>query len=207
MIATLPVANHPDTARQLRERAGKCRFLSRLLAAPPDAPLLADAETLGLLEAGWESRIEEIQVEFTRLFSAPGPDAIRVHQSAYTDTLRIEPAEAGSLICGASFSGGEYPGYLGGQSCAELRRYYAAAGFESPPTEMPDHIAVELNFLAHLLLAEAGDPDNAQFWSEQREQFRAQFLDRWLPAFAEKVAANRVSELYRRVAQPLREMA
>jgi TorA maturation chaperone TorD len=188
MIATTPI---PD----LQELAGQYRFLSRLLAAPPDAALLADAEAVGLLEAGWESRLEAIQVEFTRLFAAPGPNAIPVHQSVYTDVLRIEPAEAGSLICGASFSGGEYPGYLGGETCAELRRCYAAAGFEPPATEMPDHIAVELDFLAHLLLT---DPDSASAWQPR-------FLGRWAKSFAAKVAANPVSEFYRRVGRRLDE--
>jgi TorA maturation chaperone TorD len=181
------------TGTELAERAGACRLLARLFAAPPDAVLLADAETLGLLDPGWESRLEAIQVEFTRLFAAPGPDVIPVHQSVYTDVLRIEPAEAGSLICGASFSGGEYPGYLGGESCAALRRSYAAAGFEPPATEMPDHIAVELEFLAHLLLT---DPDNAAAWQQR-------FLSRWADSFAAKVAANPVSEFYRRVGETL----
>jgi TorA maturation chaperone TorD len=196
---------------ELRQRAGEFRFLSRLLAAPPDKWLLADAETVGLLEAGWELRIDAIQVEFSRLFSVPGPDAIAVHQSTYTDVLRIKPAEAGTLVCGALFAGGEYPGYLGGPSCQEARRCYAASGFEPPAQEMPDHIAVQLDFLAYLFLAEAQAIaeqrwHDASAWRDRREQFRAQFLGRWLDSFAREVAANLLSEFYRRVGQRLREL-
>lgn len=190
MIAT---TTGPDAV----ELAGRYRFLSRLLAAPPDAELLADAETLGLIDAGWEDRLEQIQVEFTRLFSAPGPDAIPVHQSVYTDVLRIEPAEPATQSCGAAFSGGEFAGYLGGPCCAELRRCYAAAGYRPRPDEMPDHIAVELDFMAHLLLASA----------EAAEDFRARFLDRWVEVFVQRVRANTVSDFYRRVVGELLDLA
>ncbi|MBI2441413.1 MAG: molecular chaperone TorD family protein [Lentisphaerae bacterium] len=183
-----------------------------MLAAPSDRVLLADAAALGLLDAGWETRIEDLQVEYTRLFAAPGLDAIPVHQSVYTDVLRIEPAAAEALDDGIKFSGGEFHGYLGGESCGELRRWYAAYGFEPPATEMPDHIAVELDFLAHLLDAQAaametGAADQAGAWGALAREFFERFPQRWLDAFAGKVAANAVSVFYGRVGAYLQDAA
>jgi TorA maturation chaperone TorD len=168
--------------------------------------VLADAEASELVEPGWERRLEALQVEFTRLLSAPGSEAVPAHQSVYTDTLRLDPSGPDSSGCGLSLRGGEFQGYIGGESCSQARRWYEAIGYHppDPAPAMADHIAAELGFLAHLYLCEAqalesGAPADAQAFRQMREEFGARFLGRWLNEFAERLAANPVSEIYRRV--------
>src|SRR3989338_7174210 len=93
----------------MKERAGEYLLLSRLLAAPPDTKTLQDVKTLGWIET--EPDLETLHIEFTRLFSIPGPDAIATHQSIYTDVLQ------------GDFSTG-LKGYLGGKSSSQVKHWY-----------------------------------------------------------------------------------
>jgi len=199
---------------QLLERSGEYRFLAELLASPPDASTLEDAEALGLVDAGWRQRLEEIEVEFSRLFSVPGPEAVLPHQSVYTDVLRVEASAPDASGCFQTFSGGEYRGYVGGESCGEARRWYAAVGFRpwDPSPGMADHVSSQLAFVAHLYAAEAsalesGAAADAAALRALRENFCRRFLDRWLGLFGRRVMVDRVSSLYRRVGRRLVEIA
>jgi TorA maturation chaperone TorD len=199
-VETIPLGS----VEELRTQAGRYRFLARLLAAPPDASLVEDAVAVGLLESGDESRLEALQVEFTRLFSAPGPTAVPVYQSIYTDTLKIEPSQD-EANCGVSFPGGEFKGHLGGTSCQEAANWYRRAGYEVPSTEMSDHISVQLGFLAHLMLAEAreiemGRGADGLAWRQVRCSFFENFLGRWVGAFCGRLRADGSSLFYRQVA-------
>lgn len=208
VIATAEAATREDGALELREQGGELRFLSRLLAAPPDTEALADAEAAGLTEVG--RRLEEVQVEFTRLLSCPGPDFVPAHQSVYTDTLQVEPSPPDASGCGMSFPGGTFQGYLGGPSCSEASRWYAAVAFEPSRQHrhMADHVSVQLAFVGELCLAEAravaeGRCDAARSYREIKEGFEAKFLSQWLARFAERLAVNGVSALYRRIGRRL----
>jgi len=196
-------ATHEEVVEAIREQAGKLRFLSRLLSSPPDATLLKDLLRLGWIKPEEEPAMEDLQIEFTRLFSAPGPDAVASHQSVYTDLLKIESSGSDGLDCGLSFPRGQYNGYLGGESCSEIKRWYNAAHFEpedfSPA--MADHIATQLAFLAHLYLAEAqaleaGEINEANAFEALRDKFYRHFLDRWMATFGKKLASNTVSKFY-----------
>lgn len=188
---------------KLQERGGECRLLSRLLAVPPDATVVQDAQTIGLIGAHRKPDLESLHLEYSRLFSVPGPDAVAAHQSIYTDVLEMEPSGPDKLGCGLAFAGGEFRGYLGGQSCAEAKRWYVSAGFKPPDAPaMADHISTQLAFLAHLYLAEAqvceaDEAEDAQAFRELRAGFYARFLGGWIRSFGEKLAVNRVSEFYR----------
>ena len=176
----------------LVEEAGYLLLVSRLLAAPPDAETAHDAITVGLLES---MPLEDLQVEYTRLFSAPGSDAVPVFQSIYTDLLQMEAADPakGCGGCGTAFPGGEFRGHLGGISTTELQRWYADSGFQPPVNEMADHISVELSFLAHLMYCEARASDAGEDtapWSGLSKAFYARFLDRWLGEFTQRLTQN-----------------
>lgn len=80
---------------------------------------------------------------------------------------------------------------------AAFEREYARAGLalSAQATEPPDHVAVALDFMAHLCAAEAGAwqrRDGAEAASEL--ELQAGFLGRslcpWLPAFARRVATR-----------------
>lgn len=204
------VLRQEGLARKTQEQGGQLHLLSRLLASPPDAIVLQDAEAVGLIDAGWRRGLEAVQIEFSRLFSVPGPDAIAAHQSIYTDVLELEPSGPDTFGCGRAFAGGQFQGYLGGKSCSEAGRWYVLAGFEprDPSLAMADHISTQLDFLGYLFLAESracetGDREDMQSFQELRGQFHAQFLGKWIERFGEKLAANGVSELYRRLGRCL----
>lgn len=213
VTTTLAATEREARARELQETGGELRFLSRLLAAPPVAALLADAHRVGLVEDGWEARIEQYLVEYTRLFSCPGPSYIPVNQSVYTDILKMEPSAPDPSGCGMAFPGGELRGYLGGTSCPALVRWYAEVAFTAyeGARQMPDHISVELDFAAHLCFAEAHALD-IEAWDEAAayhglaEGFWQSFLDRWLESFSHRLSVNTVSELYRGAATRLLEL-
>src|SRR3989338_6087170 len=173
----------------MKERAGEYLLLSRLLASPPDAKTLKDVQTLGWIKT--EPDVETLQIEFTRLFSIPGPDAISPHQSVYTDVLQGDfPTE--------------HKGYLGGKSCSQVKHWYEAAHFkpQDPAPAMADHIATQLAFLAHLSLAEARareaqEQEEVHALKEVHHEFYMHFLSKWIKTLGEKLVANTVSEFYR----------
>lgn len=94
-------------------------------------------------------------------------------------------------------------GSAAGWSAAQLEREYAAAGLQLAPAlqELPDHAAVELEFMAFLCQQEA------RAWEEKavtvglqtlerQGAFLRQHLGRWFPAFARQVAAADAADLY-----------
>lgn len=209
-----PCARAPGPRRRGRSplaeagllKAGELLLLSRLLATPPDFEALRDAEALGLIRPGRMPDLEDIQVEFTRLLSAPGPDAVAANQSFYTDTLRLEPSGPDPLGCRPAFPGGEFRGRIGGESCTQAGHWYAAARFKPADSAfaMADHISTELAFLAHLHrceagAAEAGETREACAFRELRGEFHAKFLGRWAEEFGTRLSNNAVSEFYRRL--------
>jgi hypothetical protein len=193
-----------DSASDLLELAGELRLLSRLLAAPPDARLLAGARCI-MPGKGRPASLVAIRVAFTRLLGAPGPEAVASNQFCYTDTPRLDPA-ADSMNCGLSFPMGESRGFQGGESCSESRCWYLSAGF-SPPDPAPamaDHVSSHLAFISHLYLYEArslaaGELEEARELRRLRVEFFNRFTGRWLEAFARKLVANGASTFYRRV--------
>ncbi|MBI4357042.1 MAG: molecular chaperone TorD family protein [Gammaproteobacteria bacterium] len=178
------------------------------MASPPDAKILEDVEALGLIKPGYG--VETLQVEFTRLFSVPGPDQILPYQSVYTDLIRLEPSGPGDLECGLSFAGGEFQGYLGGPCVSELKRWYAEAKFEpqNHTPAAPDHISIELAFLAHVCLlwvhaVEAKEMLDAKAWETLYEEFLLRFFGQWVPVFGKKLANNATSPFYVKVGRYL----
>lgn len=189
-----------EPTQMLQEKAGCLRLMGRLFWAPPDLPVLKDAETLEFIKPGYN--LETLQIEFTQLFSLPGKNAICPYQSVYTDVLELEVSKD-PLECGLSFAGGTFPGYLGGKSIAELNHWYAAVGFKPQDASpaMLEHVSTQLEFVAHLYLLQAqaieskSEADAAAL-EALRTDFIAQFLGRWIKTFANKVAQNKISHFY-----------
>jgi TorA maturation chaperone TorD len=194
----------------LLERGGELRFLARLLAAPPDLASIREAEQVGWLERSEDEALDALQLEYARLFSVPGAEAIPAHQSLYTDQLELEPGTADSTGCGMAFAGGVFGGFLGGRSSSEAARWYREAGFDADGlgSQLPDHASTELAFLGYLYLAEAqalqrtATEDAADF-ERLRGQFWSAFPGRWLSELARRLEAGSRAELYRAVARRL----
>jgi TorA maturation chaperone TorD len=210
---------------RLVEKAGVYGFFSRLFAAPPSVPLLQDLVDHDLLtaacrfhgvpvdprrleEASWVTGAEEIAVEFTGLFSAPGEHYLPPYESFYVDELRIEKAEG--MDCGSSFATGPRQGYIGQRSAFEVRALYRLAGLQMNPAfcDLPDHLAAELDFLAHLASRRADYVQQellvaAAACAVQERSFLDNHPNRWCPVFLGHIIASPVSHFYRQVATAL----
>lgn len=91
-----------------------------------------------------------------------------------------------------SYQGGVQSGYL----VSELAAYYAAFGYTPTAEEPPDHLAIELGFLAYLKMKQAlalasGDPSQASVAADAAASFRkdhlafmAEPIAQLLPTFA-----------------------
>lgn len=103
----------------------------------------------------------------------------------------------------------KYPGKSDGMIGADLSGIYGSAGLVVSPelNELPDHIAVQLEFMSFLCekestaLQEDNQPDLIAAQQEQRS-FLKNHLARWFPKFAKKVLEEANSELlYRQVVE------
>jgi TorA maturation chaperone TorD len=134
----------------------------------------------GFLEGPDKTLLEELAVEFARLFLGPGPH-ISPHESAQS-----ENAEQ----------------LLGPQTRA-VERFIQGAGFDYTPDfhGLPDHISVELEFMADLARLEGeawdkGDFDAALNCLEYEKDFLETHLGQWAPGFCRKVEEQAELPLY-----------
>ena len=178
--------NDPDSARS---RANVYRLLATVIRAPltlRELRTLRDPAVLrGLAEAG-----VALVLDFTQLFHGP-----RGHHPPY------ESVQA---------SGDE--GELNGDITQAVRRFYVSAGllFDDEYRELPDHLSVELAFMAELAEREAAarkEGDIASAKRRVREQcaFLKKHLGRWATVFGQLVANNAESVFYREFARLLTE--
>ncbi len=130
--------------------------------------------------------LEELAVEYTRLFIGPGRH-ISPHASVH---LR---ADGGSLW---------------GESTAAVKRFIESSGLEFRPRYRgpPDHVGVELELMERLARAEAeawreGDGEAVARSLATQRSFLEQHLLKWLPGFCEKVAAAAALDFYREMAE------
>ena len=94
-----------------------------------------------------------------------------------------------------------------GDSTQALLDLFAAGGFEVDPEfrDLPDHIAVELEFLYTLFFRQAaairdGDQPAIAALMDLQDQLIGQHLGRWLPDFQKAVATGAQCRFYRELA-------
>jgi TorA maturation chaperone TorD len=93
---------------------------------------------------------------------------------------------------------------LMGPTSEYAARAYAAAGL-APGTKLkdaPDHVTHELEFMYFLAFNEAVTGDGS--WAEHQSRFWHEHLGRWLPHFADAVAAADVHPFYGDLAAAIR---
>jgi len=95
------------------------------------------------------------------------------------------------------------PGPLMGPPAVEVQSAYAAAGFAVSPeaAEPPDHVGLELAFVAELLDRYATTQDEADHKTAARlaaqiHSFCRDHLNRWLPALGNRISESGVSTFY-----------
>jgi len=103
---------------------------------------------------------EDLRLEHTRLFVGPDGPPCPPYESVYRD------GEAGA------------PGNVLGPSTGAVVTWYRTYGLGLDPdwTDLPDHVAIELEFAAHLA-ADGHDDARAQFLEEHPRQWMRPFLD------------------------------
>jgi TorA maturation chaperone TorD len=98
-----------------------------------------------------------------------------------------------------------------GETTAAVRDYYLAAGLrlDEEFSELPDHMAVELEFLSYLLqrslmaLGE-GDAASSSEWTGKRREFLRRFLGGWYDAFCDALCHSADNPFYLALADCLR---
>ncbi len=203
---TNSAARHPDElAGVARQRSGLYRLLAAVFREELTAESLhgmlqpeflhslaqvgVDIEGLSSLSAD-EALLSELSLEFTRLFLGPGP--------------HVSPYESVHL-------GGE-GGSLWGPETQAVKRFIQHSGFcyDERYHGLPDHIGVELEFMAGLTGMEADawdlDDSEAAFTCLRREKtFLSRHLGRWAGRFANKVGELATMPLYPQMAALTRD--
>lgn len=187
-------------------------FLSGAFAEPPSEHLLADlrdpefAELLGQMFD--RTFAEELQASvaaetdaaatlrqaFMDLFKVPGGRYVQPYESVYRDTREINGRQVGGLLMGPS--------------AAAVQKWYRLAALEISPEfkDLPDHIALELHYLAHLCEREAefgraGDDAKATRAREMERDFLKAHIVTWMPDLAAKIAERSDNRYYRVLAR------
>jgi TorA maturation chaperone TorD len=129
--------------------------------------------------------LEDLAIEFTRLFLGPGMH-ISPHESVH------HQREDGQW------------GNLWGASTAEVKRFIETTGlgYSDDFKGLPDHIAVELEFMQQLTLREEqawkeADAAKAGACRQVEKRFIEEHLIRWIPSFCEKVIQEAELPFYR----------
>jgi len=126
--------------------------------------------------------IQELQVEYARLFVGP----FKLPAPPYESVYRIESK-----------------GFLMGDSTLKVKKMYQEEGLDLPKSTyiLPDHIVVELEFMAYLAEEEAltwekMSEDKAKYYLKKQNTFLTEHLTKWIPQFAKAVYENSNEEFY-----------
>jgi TorA maturation chaperone TorD len=171
-------------------RSSTYRLLARLTLSEVDQSLARVLDGMpifgeALSASGGPSQLQPLRVDFTRLF-----------------LLNTHPYESVYL---------DESGMLNTPSSGQVLAAYRASGFDSPwlsRSGAPDHIGLELEYLAALVEAEAEawDQDGAgraaRLRAEQRS-FLADHLLRWAPILGQLLLEQAETPFYRRLGEAL----
>jgi TorA maturation chaperone TorD/Pyruvate/2-oxoacid:ferredoxin oxidoreductase delta subunit len=142
----------------------------------------ARSRTYGALAQDFARPREGLEAEFARLFVGPGRPVAHPYESVYRE------------------------GRLMGDCAVAVRQHYAAEGLVPQDDLLPDHVAVELEFMAHLIgreeeAREREDPDGVEACLRRQEAFLGEHLARWLPSLSQQVLAGEAHPFYANLAQ------
>ena len=123
--------------------------------------------------------IESLKVDYSKLFVGPYELLAPPYGSVYLED-----------------------GRLMGDSTMDVRNRYSEEGLEITLKEVPDHIAIELEFMYFLISREieainSSDSEEATRYLEKQRAFLEIHLGAWVSALAEKVEKHSDTEFYR----------
>jgi TorA maturation chaperone TorD len=142
----------------------------------------ARSRSYASLAQGFATPQDGLETEYARLFVGPGRPVAHPYESVYRE------------------------GKVMGDCTVAVRRHYTAERLASEDHFLPDHIAVELEFMAHLARREAealerDDENEALACLRRQEAFLREHLGRWLPSFCRKVLTSGAHPFYANLAE------
>lgn len=202
MIMSISASNRkssPDMAGTVEQRATIYGLLAVVYRQEPSIDFLRFCKKPEMLEAlsdldvnfgpdflsaSEEDLLDILAIEFTRLFLGPGKH-ISPHESVHHER-----------------EDGEWGG-LWGASTVEVKKFIEATGLEyrRDYSGMPDHISVELEFMAELIQTEVnfrakGHENKARQCLLWEKRFLAKHLVPWISTFCEKIISEAESSFY-----------
>ena len=189
-----------ETQGRVRGKASVYRILSACYYEPEESFLEEDVfgqleRALSDLGTEWaadaktmetcfrSSSVEDLRIDYTRLFLGPFDIRARPYGSIYLDS--------GNMVMG--------------DSTMAVLALYREGGFRVAEefTEMPDHVAVEMEFL-YLMNARRGEPDVDVIERDRLERLERMLLEehlgRWIVPFTESVKRGAQTDFYRKLA-------
>lgn len=158
-----------DKVQKAEHRASLYKLLALIYLEEPNAQLLDLLKNVGL---GTSSSLEDLAVEYARLFIGPGK-----HFAPYESVQRADDS-----------------GKYWGNATVVVKKIIESTGlkYESSFTGMPDHLGVELEFMQklieHQLKAERqGDQPGAERAQKAQKRFFNDHLWQWGPQFCRQV--------------------
>ncbi|RMH70681.1 MAG: molecular chaperone TorD [Gemmatimonadetes bacterium] len=147
------------------------------MSLPPIVPNIEQLE-----QAFQQYSIEELTVEYARLFVGP---------------FKLEAPPYGSLYL-------ETEGKVMGDTTMAVKNMYRQYGLEIAEDfkELPDHIAVELEFMYYLGY-QASVNGNRETYIQAQRTFLKQYLAPFVFPFCEQIKTNTTNEFYRQLAETL----
>lgn len=139
--------------------------------------------------------LRDLKVEYARLFiGAPGPMEAPPYESLYRD----RDADGSPIVSGPS--------------TVAVERTYGSYGLERAAghTDLPDHVATELEFMHFLCSRErqawqGGEVSDARTLRSAQNAFVTEHLNKWLPEFSERVLGATHMDVYRALATLLQD--
>ncbi len=133
--------------------------------------------------------LEMLKIEYTRLFIGPYSLPSPPYGSVYLENERK----------------------VMGDSSMDVKKRYQSFGLDISKNikEVPDHIAVELEFMFFLIFKEIENilsnvPEQAQEIMYHQQSFLSDHLNMWVPAFTDCVIEHTGTEFYRSIAKATR---
>ena len=198
-----------------REREQHYRFLARLYLRPPSGALLRALRDGSILPAstgapgdadpgrGGEAAAPALDLE-ALVSEARGRPHLEEELVAEHAALFVLPS---GVIPHEAFYG-DREQRLGGRVTIAVERFYRNAGIHilDRCIEMPDHVGIELEFMAALCrleadLGDAGDPAARGRCVGLQRTFLEEHLARWAPACCERVIALARYGFYKAIAR------
>lgn len=167
-------------------------FLDALEAAFSPA-LVEPLRQYAAAETSLEDLARQARQEFMNLFKVPGAQYVTPYESVFRDTREINGEPVGGLLMGPS--------------ARAVQQWYRLAALEIAEEyqDLPDHIGLELHYLAFLCEKEQeferdGQGDKLRRAREMQRDFLKAHVCSWINLLAKKIGDKTDEPLYRAVA-------